>query len=335
MNVDLTTEYLGLKLRNPVVVSACPLTESLDQLRGFEAAGAAAAVFPSLFEEQIVGEERNIDELHEFGTESFAEALDYMPELVGYNTGPDGYLQSLEQAKRAVDIPIIASLNGSSRGGWVKYARSMVSAGADALELNIMFIPDDVFVDSQEVEARYVDLLSAVREAVDIPLAVKVGPYFSSTANMARRFMLAGANGLVLFNRLLEPDIDLYELEVKPKLVLSHVEEFRLPLRWIAILRDQLDISLAATSGVHRPEQALKLLLAGADVTMVTTSIYRHGAGALTRIVEGIRDWLGNNDYESVAQMRGSMSKNNCPDADAYGRGNYMKAIVSYTGEWV
>lgn len=335
MSVDLSTHYLGIHLKNPLVVSACPLTGELDTLRQLEEAGAAAAVLPSLFEEQIEHEETAIQHLHEFHTESFAESLDYFPELDTYNIGPDSYLDHIRAAKQALGIPIIASLNGASPGGWTSYARMIEQAGADALELNIYVVPTETDLTGERVEQRYVELVGLVREAVSIPLAVKIGPFFSSIPNMAQRLVEAGANGLVLFNRYLEPDIDLETLDVVPHLALSTHEELRLPLRWIAILRDRVKASLAATSGVHQCDDVLKVLLAGADVAMTASALLKHGPRHLTDVLEQVQTWLVEREYDSVEQIKGSVSRHNCANPSGFVRANYMKALVSYSGKFI
>lgn len=334
MAVDLSTQYLGMKLKNPLGVAACPpLTGDLDMLRRLEEAGAAFAVMPSLFEEQIEHEELEIARLYEYQTESFAESLTYFPELQDYNTGPKKYLQHIETAKQTTAIPIIGSLNGSSKGGWIRYAKAIEEAGADALELNIYFVPTDPDMTSADVEQRYVDLVADVRQSVSIPLAVKIGQNFTSLPNLAQRLVAAGANGLVLFNRYVEADVDLETLQLKPDLVLSNRHEARVPIRWIAIVRDQLNASLAATSGVHRMQGAVKLLLAGADVIMMASILLQKGSGFLSTLLDDVRTWLEENEYESVEQMKGSMSRGNCPDPSALERANYMKALTSYTME--
>jgi dihydroorotate dehydrogenase (fumarate) len=332
MSVDLTTTYLGLRLRNPLVVAACPLCESLDKLRRLEDAGAAAAVFPSLFEEQIQHEEVELAKLHEFGTDSFAEALTYFPKQQDYRFVPDDYLEKIAAAKRAVSMPILGSLNGVSQGGWTRYAKLMEEAGADALELNVYFVAADLEMTGEEVEAQYLELVSAVKRSVLIPLAVKLGPYFSSMGHMARRLVAAGADGLVLFNRFIQPDIDLENLEAVPNLVLSTPQELSVPLRWAAILHGRVNASLAVTSGIHDAEGMLKALLAGADVGMVASVLYKKGFGQIGAILEGIAAWMDQKEYESVEQLKGSMSRENCPDPSAFQRGNYMKALTSFTG---
>lgn len=335
MSVDLSTNYLGMKLKNPLGVAACPpLTGNLEMLRRLEEAGAAVAVLPSLFEEQIEHDELEFNRLLEYQSESFAEALTHFPELPEYNTGPRDYLRHIEAAKQAITIPIIGSLNGSSTGGWIRYAKMIEEAGADALELNIYFVPTSADMTSADVEQRYIDLVAEVRQSVTLPLAVKIGPNFTSLPNFAQHLVAAGADGLVLFNRYVEADIDLDTLQMKPDLVLSNRHEARVPLRWIAILRDQLmKSSLAATSGVHRMQGALKLLLVGADVTMMASVLLMKGPTVVTTILEEMHAWLEENEYESVEQMKGSMSYGNCPDPSALERANYMKALSNFTME--
>lgn len=334
MPVDLQTKYLGLTLKNPLGVAACaPLTGDLDMLWRLESAGASCVVLPSLFEEQIVHEELEIAQLYDYQTESFAESLTHFPEYPDYNTGPDEYLQHLESAKQALSIPVIGSLNGSSNGGWVRYARAIEEAGADALELNIYFIPTDASMTAEHVESRYVELVTEVRKSVSIPVAVKIGPNFTSLPNFARKLVQAGASGIVLFNRYLEADIDLDTLEIKPDLILSNRHEARVPLRWISIIRDQISVSLAATSGVHRMQSVVKLLLAGADVTMMASVLLMRGPEHLATILKEVEAWLEEKEYLSVEQMKGSMSRANCPDPSALERANYMKALRNYTPE--
>ena len=334
MSVDLRTTYLGLELANPIVPSASTLSSRIDTLRRLQDAGAAAIVMQSLFEEQIEHDALQIHGVLERDTHSFAEALTHFPELEEYNTGPDEYLRHLEACKRELQIPVIGSLNGASEGGWIRYAKLIEDAGADALELNVYLVAADPDETGEQVESRYLDLVRAVRGSVQIPLAVKVGPFFSSTANMARRLVEAGADGLVLFNRFLQPDIDLETLEVDPTLHLSTSEELRLPLRWIAILYDRVACSLAATTGVHTAEDALKLLLAGADVTMMASALFRNGPEHLGVVLDGVRAWLEENDYLSVAQARGSVSQRNVADPVAFARANYMNMLVHYTSPY-
>jgi len=334
MAVDLTTRYLGLELANPIVPSASTLSQRSDTLKRLEAAGAAAIVMQSLFEEQIEREELEIHHVLETGAESFQEATTYLPELEDYNVGPDAYLRHLEQTKQELHIPVIGSLNGSSDGGWTRYARLIQEAGADALELNVYYVAADPSQTSADVEQRYLDLVAEVRSTVTIPLAVKVGPFFSSMANMAIRLVEAGADGLVLFNRFLQPDIDLETLEVDPTLHLSTSEELRLPLRWIAILHGRVDASLASTTGVHTAEDAVKMILAGADVTMMASALFRNGPEHVGAVLDGVRDWLEEREYASVDQARGSLSQQASPDPAAFERSNYMRAVVSFTSPY-
>jgi dihydroorotate dehydrogenase (fumarate) len=331
MRADLRTYYLGLSLKNPIVASSSPLTGDLDSLRQLEQAGAAAVVLPSLFEEQISHDEQRIHAVYEHLAHFNAESLSYFPEIKDYNVGPREYLQLIENAKRSISIPVVASLNGCSPGGWARFAKLFQNVGADAIELNIYFVPSDPRVSAYDVESRYIELVAIVREAVKIPVAVKIGSQFTNLPHFVGRLVEVGTNGVVLFNRFLEPDIDLATLQVTPQLVLSSRHELRLPLRWIAILRDQMAISLAATSGVHFPEDAIKLLLVGADVCMMTSALLKHGIDYVAEMVDGIQNWLDVNGYDSVEQLKGSMSYGNSPDSGQWERANYMKAIVSYT----
>jgi len=331
VTVDLRTRYLGLELRSPLVASASPLTGELDGLRRLQDAGAAAAVLPSLFEEQLTHDQVELDRLLETTSEHVGEAQSYFPELEDYNTGPWSYLQRIEQAKRAVAIPVIASLNGVTPGGWVRHAERMQDAGADALELNLYSVATDPRVGAAELEARYLELVAAVRAAVTVPLAVKLSPFFTALANMAVRIVEAGADGLVLFNRFYQPDLDLDSLDVVPRLVLSTSEELRLPLRWMAILRGQVRASLAATTGVHTGLDAAKVLLAGADVAMMTSALLRHGAGHVRTVERELVAILAERDYDSVAQLRGSMSRSSMPDPAGFERANYMRTLMSWS----
>jgi len=333
MSVDPSTTYLGLKLKNPLVISACPLTAQIGQLRRLEEAGAAAAVLPSLFEEQIEHDAEEMIKVHEFGTDSFAEALTYFPEQQDYTSGPEEYLETIAKAKKAVRIPVIASLNGTNKGGWIRYAKMMQDAGADALELNIYFVAADTDRTGRDVESQYLDLVAAVKQSISIPLAVKVGPYFSAMANMGVRLSQGGADGLVLFNRFFQPDIDLDTLETHPQLHLSSPSELLTPLRWIAILHGRVDASLAATGGIHGAPALLKALLAGADVGMIASVLYQKGIAEVGKILAGVREWMEENEYDSVEQLKGSMSYENCPDPAAFQRGNYMKTLTSYVGK--
>ncbi len=333
MSADLRSRYLGLELRNPIVAAASPMTNSLDSLKRLEDAGIAAVVLPSLFEEQIEHEEMATHNLMLAGAELSPEARGFFPEMQNYNTGPDQYLKLIAEAKRALAVPVIPSLNGHTPGGWTHIAKQFEQAGADAIELNVYFLATGQDDTSANVEKRYVDLVASVRSMVSIPVAVKVSPYFSAMANMAARLAAAGASGLVLFNRFLQPDILLDELEVTPHLVLSTSDELRLALRWIAILRGRIKANLAATGGAHTAEDVLKLLLAGADCVMVASSLLRNGPKHVATLVSGVEKWMNAREYASVEQMKGSLSQHACPDPAAFERSNYMKALTSYTGE--
>lgn len=328
--MDLTTTYLGLKLKNPLIASSSPLMRNLDNYRRFEDAGIAAIVKESLFEEQINHEIFEIDHYTTQGTESYAESLTYYPEALDLQIGAEEYLKNISQAKAAVDIPIIASLNGFSRGGWTSYAKKMEEAGADALELNIYSIPTDPSMTSAEVEQEYIDIVREVKSHITIPVAVKMSPYFSSLANMAKRLDGVGADGLVLFNRFYQPDIDLEEMEVRTNILLSSPQALRLPLRWIAILYGQLKANLAATSGVHTAEDVLKVLMVGADAAMVCSTVLKHGIGEVTKILKGIEAWMEEREYQSVKQMQGCISQKSCPDPRAFERAYYIRSLKSY-----
>ena len=329
--MDLSTSYLGLKLRTPLVPSASPLSEDLDTIKQMEDAGAAAVVLHSLFEEQLRQDSAELAYNLDHGTYSFAEALTYFPEPEEFRLGPEEYLKHISNAKKAVKIPIIASLNGSSVGGWTKYAKGIQVAGADAIELNIYNIPTDENLTSAQIEQAYLDILKAVKSEVTIPVAVKLSPFFTNFANMAKRLDKAGANGLVLFNRFYQPDIDLEELEIKPNVLLSSQQALRLPLTWIGILYGRVKASLAGTSGVHTAEDVVKLLMVGANVTMLCSSLMRHGINHLRHLEHELRDWMEEHEYESVEQMQGSMSQLRCPDPGAFERAQYMRAVKGMT----
>lgn len=328
--MDLSTTYLGLKLRSPLMPSASPLTRELDEIKRAEDAGAGAVVLPSVFEEQIRHENAELDAMLEKGTESYAEALSYFPQVSEYRVGPDEYLELIQQAKRAVRLPVIASLNGTSVGGWTEYARQIQQAGADALELNIYYIPTDPDLPGAEVEKTYLDILRRVKAAVTLPVAVKLGPYFSNMAHMARQLETAGADGLVLFNRFYQPDIDLENLEVEHSILLSTPQARRLPLRWIAILYGRVKTSLAATSGIHTAYDALKMLMAGADVTMLCSVLLRKGMAQIAVIEQEMKRWMEEHEYASVAELQGSMSQLKCPDPTAFERAQYMRLISTW-----
>jgi len=325
--VDLTTTYLGLRLRSPLVVSASPLSRDVDNICRLEEAGASAVVLYSLFEEQLRQEEMDLEYHLAAGTESFAESLTYFPQPSEYQTGPEGYLNHIRKAKAAASIPIIASLNGSTLGGWTKFAAEIQRAGADAIECNIYYIPTDPKLSGEDVEKTYIDILRAVKSAVSIPVAIKLSPFFSNMANMAHRLDAAGADALVLFNRFYQPDIDLEELEIRPNVLLSGPQALRLPLTWIGILFGRIKASLAATGGVHGHEDAVKLLMVGASITMMCSALMRYGVNHLRYVERELRDWMEAHEYESVAQMQGSMSQLRCPDPGAFERAQYMRAV--------
>jgi len=328
--IDLSTRYLGLRLASPLVASPSPLCESLDNIRAMEDAGAAAVVLHSLFEEQIALESFHLDRHLSHGTESYAEALNYFPDLHNYNLGPEGYLEHLRQAKEAVDIPIVGSLNGVSTGGWIDYAKKIEEAGADALELNIYYLPTDPTLTGAEVEQMYLDLVRDVKASVSIPVAVKLGHAFSALANLAPRLDAVGADALVLFNRFYLPDFDLERLEVIPHLTLSSSPELLVRLHWLAILYGHLRADLAATGGVHSPTDVLKAMMAGARVAMMTSALLKHGIGHLATVQAGLREWMEAHEYTSIMQMQGSMSYRSVVDSAAFERANYMKVLSSY-----
>lgn len=328
--MNLATDYLGLPLKNPIVASSSPLSHSVDSIRRLEDAGASAVVMYSLFEEQITFDSLYVDDYLRAGTHSYAESLSYFPEMEAYNVGPDEYMNLIRRAKEAVDIPIIGSLNGVSVGGWTNYATLIEDAGADALELNVYYVPTDVELTGQAVENMYFDLLGQVKSSVSVPVAVKLSPFFSSTANMAKRLVEEGANGLVLFNRFYQPDLNLETLEVAPRLVLSNSNELRLPLRWVAILYGRLMTDFAITTGIHNAQDVLKGLMAGAKVTMMASELLRNGVGRIDEILQALTGWMAEHEYESVNQMIGSMSQQHCAEPAAFERANYMKILGSY-----
>ncbi len=328
--IDLSTSYLGLTLKNPVVVSPSPLCQELGSIRQMEDAGASAVVLHSLFEEQLTVESRELDHFLTHGTESFAEALSYYPDLGNYKLGPDAYLEHIRKAKAAVKIPIIGSLNGVSTGGWTGYAKKIEQAGADGLELNVYYIPTDPDMTGAQVEQMYADLVRDVRAGVKIPVAVKLGPYFSAMVSMARRLDQAGANGLVLFNRFYQPDFDLEKLEVTPNLVLSRSDELRLRLTWVGILYGHIKADMAITGGVHTAEDAIKSMMAGARVAMMTSALLRNGVKHIGAVLEGMKAWMEQREYASVRQMQGSMSQKAVAEPAAFVRANYMKVLSSY-----
>jgi dihydroorotate dehydrogenase (fumarate) len=328
--MDLTTSYLGFTLKNPLVVSPSPQSEPLDNIKRMEDAGAAAVVLHSLFEEQISFLSNELNENLQQGALSFAEALTYFPDVGEYKMGPERYLEHIRAAKAAVGIPIIGSLNGVSSGGWLDFAKQIQSAGADALELNVYFIPTDPEMEGATVEDMYVDLVRDVKAGVSIPVAVKIAPYFSAMANMAKRLDEAGADALVMFNRFYQPDLDLDHLEVKPDLNLSHSWELRLRLRWVAILHGLVKADMAVTGGVHTAQDALKAMMAGANAVMLTSALLKHGIEHLSVVRDGMAGWMEEHEYESIRQMQGSLSQKNCPEPAAFERANYMKILTQY-----
>jgi len=334
MSTSMETTYLGQVLRNPLVASSSPLTGKIESLRRLEDAGIGAVVLPSLFEEQVEHEGMEMQRLVEFGAESFAEALGgYHPDVGAYNIAVEAALRLVSEAKEALSVPVIASLNGTTAGGWVRYAEQLANAGADAIELNVYLIPTDPGITGADIESRYTDVVAAVREQVSLPLAVKIGPYFSSMANMAGRLVEAGADGLVLFNRFYQPDIDLEELQVVPNLQLSEPDDMRLPTRWVAVLSDFVTCDLAVTSGAHGADDVLKACLVGADVVMMASALLKYGPEHVTTVLDEMSRWLDEHEYESMDQLRGSMSHRAAPNAESFVRANYMEMLVNYTGQ--
>jgi dihydroorotate dehydrogenase (fumarate) len=327
---DLSTTYLGLKLKNPVVASASPLSKKLEGIKKLEDAGASAVVMYSLFEEQITHESLALDHYLSRGTESFAEALTYFPDLDHYNVGPEDYLELISKAKKSVSIPVIGSLNGVSAGGWLSYAKKIEQAGADALELNVYYISTDPALGASELEENYIDLVKSVRNEISIPLALKLSPQFTALPNIASRLAGAGANGLVLFNRFMQPDLDIETLEVTPNLQLSTSAELRIPLRWVAILFGRIQADLALTGGVHNGQDVLKAMMAGARVTMLASELLQNGTGRVAEILKETEHWMEEFEYSSIAQMQGSMSQQNVAEPAAFERANYMKALQSF-----
>ena len=328
--MDLSTTYLGLKLRTPLVPSACNLTEDVGNIKRMEDAGASAIVLHSLFEEQFLLEEQSISDTIDGSSNTSAEALSYFPEPKEFHLGTDEYLKHIAKAKKSVGIPIIASLNGTSVGHWVKYAKKIQQAGADALELNIYYIPTNPNLSSEKIEQVYLDILTAVKKEVSIPVAVKLSPFFTNMANMAARLDKAGANGLVLFNRFYQPDVDLETLEVKPQVLLSTAQARRLPLRWIAMLYGNVKADLAATSGIHSGQDALKMLMAGASVTMLCSVLYKQGIDQIRVIEQEMKGWMLEHEYESIQQLKGSLSQQKCPHPSEFERAHYMRGLHTY-----
>jgi dihydroorotate dehydrogenase (fumarate) len=328
--MDLSTTYLGMKLKNPIVASASPLSRSMDSMRRLEDAGASAIVMHSLFEEQVTNEAESLDFYKSYGTESYAEALTYFPDTGDYQFAPEEYLELVAKASNKLEIPVIASLNGVTPGGWTRYAKKMEEAGAAALELNVYYIPTSGTMSGVDVENRYIEMLKQVHGAVKIPVAVKLSPFFSSIPHIAQRLVNEGADGLVLFNRFYQPDIDLEELDVKPGVELSDSYANRLPMRWIGILFGKLKASLAATSGIHTAEDVLKLTMAGADITMMCSALLMHGPEHIAKVIKDLEHWMKEHEYESIEQMKGSLSHKSIAEPSSYERANYMKALNRY-----
>jgi dihydroorotate dehydrogenase (fumarate) len=328
--MDLMTRYLGLNLRTPLVPSASPLSNEVDNVKRMEDAGASAVVLHSLFEEQVRGEQDAIQYHMMYGTDSFPESLTFFPQPSDFVTGPEEYLNKIRKVKDSVRIPVIASLNGAAIGGWIDYAKKIQQAGADALELNLYSISTEMDRTSAEIEQNYIDIVKAVKSIVVLPVAVKLSPYFSNMANMAKRLDQAGANGLVLFNRFYQPDINLDELEVQADIHLSTPQEMRLPLRWIAILYGRVKADMAATSGIHSATDVLKMLMVGADVAMLCSVLFKKGLDVIRQIETEMSEWLSEHDYQSVRQLQGSMSQKYCADPAAFERALYMRGILSY-----
>jgi dihydroorotate dehydrogenase (fumarate) len=327
VTMDLTTKYLGLQLKNPLVPSSGPYSHTIESLKKIEDSGAGAVVMFSLFEEQIAHESAELNHYLLFGTESFAEALSYFPQAKDYVLGPEEYVELIRKAKQSLSIPVIGSLNGISPGGWVKYAKQVQEAGADAIELNVYYIPTDPKLTAADVEERYCEVLRSVKQHVHIPIAMKLSPYFTSFAGVAQRFVGEGAKGVVLFNRFHQPDINLEKLEVEPATLLSEPGDIRLALRWTAILHGRLQASIAATGGVHTAHDVVKLLMAGADVTMMCSALIKNGVQHVTKVLADLDQWMLEHEYVSVAQMKGSMSQKSIADPAAFERAHYMKAI--------
>ena len=328
--VDLKTNYLGLSLKNPLVASASPLSKKVDTAVELEEAGIAAIVMYSLFEEQIIQESLKLDRDLSRGTYSFSEAVDFIPDYGTYSIGPESYLEQLANVKDAVSIPVIGSLNGVTSGGWIEYAQKIEQSGADALELNLYDLATNPDTTGSQVENDHINLVREIHERVNIPIAIKLSPFYTALPNFARRLTEAGAHGLVLFNRFYQPDFDLEELEVVPNLVLSTSDELRLPLRWIAILYGNIQADFALTTGVHTAEDMIKAVMAGASVTMTASELLQNGIGRISAILEDAQNWMEEHEYLSINQMKGSMSQVAVNEPEAFVRANYVKVLSSY-----
>ncbi len=328
--IDLSTEYMGIKLKNPLVASASPLSEDIEKIKQMEEKGISAVVLHSLFEEQIKLQERELNQSLSQGTESYAEALSYFPDLNNYRFAPDEYIDYISRVKDEVKIPIIGSLNGVSQGGWVRYAKKIEEAGADALELNIYYLPTEKNNSCQEIEQIYLDLIKSLRQNITIPIAVKLSPYFNSIPGITNKLAEEGADGLVLFNRFYQPDIDLAKMSVVPNLELSRSSELRLRLRWVAILYQKVKADMAITGGIHTAEDIIKGILAGANVTMTTSALLEKGIPYIDKLIKGTEEWLRRHQYNSINEIRGLLSQQNVKETDAFERANYMKVLKSY-----
>lgn len=328
--MSLTTKYLGKTLRSPIVVAASPLAKDVANIKKMEDSGAGAVVLHSLFEEQIRAEAAELGDRLDAADTHFAEISSFFPKIHEYRLGPDEYLKHVEAAKRAVDIPIIASLNGSTHGGWTDYAQQIEKAGADAVELNIYGVPTELEVTGAELEEQHLGIAESVRRAVKIPVAVKLSPYYSNLANFSRRLGKTGINGLVLFNRFMQPDVDVAKRTIQPRVTWSTPEDQRLPLRWVAILKGRVDLNLAATGGIHEAEDVIKGLMVGADVTMMCSSLMTKGIGHLRTVTDGVTRWLDENGFGSVDELRGSLSQQRVSDPSAFERAQFVKAVGTY-----
>ena len=331
--IDLSTKYLGIQLKNPLVASASPLCENIENIKQMEKSGIAAVVLHSLFEEQVLLQEKELNYALTQQTESYAESLSYFPDINDYRFAPDEYVEYITKVKKAVDIPIIGSLNGISNSGWIHYGKKIEEAGADALELNVYYLPTEKTKSCQKIEQYYFDLVKELRQNITIPVAVKLSPYFSSIPFVAHKIVEQGANGLVLFNRFYQPDIDLIEMSITPNLELSSSSELRLRLRWVGILYQYIKADLAITGGVHTVEDVIKGILAGANVTMMTSALLANGIPYINNLVKGIEEWLRRHQYNSIEEIRGLLIPRNIKETDAFERANYMKVLKSYHSE--
>ncbi|MFZ2329999.1 MAG: dihydroorotate dehydrogenase-like protein [Atribacterota bacterium] len=328
--IDLSTEYLGIKLKNPLVASSSPLCEDIENIRLMEKSGISAVVLHSLFEEQVILQEKELNYALTENTERYAESLSYFPEVDDYHFAPEEYIKYIDKVKKAVQIPVIGSLNGISNTGWIRYSKKIEEAGADGLELNIYYLPTRTDLSCQGLEKMYLDLVHEVRQTIKIPLAVKLGPYFNSIAHFCDKLVGVGVDGLVLFNRFYQPDIDLLEMSVSPNLELSNSSELRLRLRWVGILYNKIKADLAVTGGIHTVKDILKSIMVGAKVTMMTSALLEQGIPYVETLVKGTEEWLSRNNYQSIDELRGILTEGNVKETDAFERANYMKVLQSY-----